>query len=148
MKVILLKDVRRVGAHGEVKEVADGFALNMLFPQKLAEPATEAKVAELAKHKAAHDTELAKQEEELTAKVVSLKNKKVTLTARATQKGGLFKAVVAKDVAYAIKAEHGVDIPEGAIDLPEHIKTVGEHAVTLKSKTQKAELVVSIAAAI
>ncbi len=38
MKVILLKDVRGVGMHGEVKNVADGYAINKLFPSKMAEP--------------------------------------------------------------------------------------------------------------
>lgn len=137
-----------MGQKAQVKNVADGYALNKLFPAKLAEPATEAKVAELAKHKAAHEEDLARQEEELTARVVSLKNKKITLSARATDKGGLFKAISAPEVARAIKAEHDVDIPEEAVELPEHIKTVGEHTVFVQSKSQKAELTLSVVAAV
>ncbi|MDZ4225909.1 MAG: 50S ribosomal protein L9, partial [Patescibacteria group bacterium] len=62
MKIILLKDVRGIGAHHEVKSVADGYARNFLFPQKLAEPATEEKVKQLETQRQAHETELARQE--------------------------------------------------------------------------------------
>lgn len=146
MKVILLKDVRGVGQRHEVRNVADGHAINYLFPQKLAEPATEAKIRELEAQKAAHEAELQKQEEALGKSVQQLNGKKVTLHVRATEKGGLFKAVTSKDVARAILAEHGIEIPESAIQFSAHIKTVGEHAVALASKSHKAELTVAVAA--
>lgn len=144
MKVILLKDVRGVGQHHEVKNVKDGYAINFLFPQKLAEPATEEKVKALESSKKAHEAELEKAEEALTEKILKLKGKRVALQSKTTEKGGLFKAIAAKDVARAIKAEHDVDIPEEAIGFPEHIKTAGEHTVLLSSKTQKVELLVAV----
>ncbi len=146
MKVVLLKDVRAVGQHGEVKNVADGYAINFLFPQKLAEPATDDKIKQIAVNKEAHEAELQKHETELVAKLMQLKGKKVALSVRATEKGGLFKAVAAKDIVRAIKAEHDLDIPLESIHFPEHIKTVGEHQVLLKSKMQKVELAVFIVA--
>lgn len=148
MKVILLRDVRSVGQHGDIKNVADGYATNYLFPQKLAEPATEEKIGQISAQKAVHDAEMHKHEEELTQKVLSLKGKKVVLSARATEKGGLFKSIAARDVARAILAEHEVSIPEEAIHFPEHIKTVGEHIALLQSKKQKVELTVTIVAAV
>ncbi len=144
MKVILLKDVRAVGQHGEIKNVADGYAINFLFPQKLAEPATEDKIKQIVANKQAHEAEIAKEEETLAGKILQLKGKRVALMSRATEKGGLFKAIAAKDVARAIKAEHDVDIPEEAISFAEHIKTVGDHTALLSSKSQKVELTVSI----
>ncbi|TSC69344.1 MAG: large subunit ribosomal protein L9, partial [Parcubacteria group bacterium Gr01-1014_56] len=146
MKVILLKDVRAIGQHGEVKNVADGYAINFLFPQKLAEPATDEKIKQVEAQKQSHEAELQKHEQELVAKMMQLKGKRVALSVRATEKGGLFKAVAAKDIVRAIKAEHDLDIPEESIHLPEHIKTVGEHSVILKSKTQKVELAVFVVA--
>ncbi|MGC9602547.1 MAG: 50S ribosomal protein L9 [Minisyncoccia bacterium] len=146
MKVIFLKDVRRVGQHGEIKNVADGYAANFLFPQKLAEPATEAKIAQFEKQKQEHAALLAKQEEQQDKKVASLRGKKVTISARATEKGGLFKAITAKDVAKAILGEHSLEIGEDMLHIPEPIKTIGEHKVSLVSKNQKAELAVIITA--
>ncbi len=147
MKIILLKDVRGIGMHGDVKNVADGYAHNFLLPQKLAEPATEDKVKEMEGRKQEHAAAMQKEEAALTEKIMQLRGKKVVLSARATEKGGLFKAIAAKDVIRAIKAEHEIDIPEEALEFSEHIKTVGEHTALLKSKTQKVELVVAVVAA-
>jgi len=146
MKVIFLKDVRKVGQRGDIKNVADGYAANFLFPQKLAEPATEAKIAQFEKEKQAHAAELAKQEEQQDKKVASLRGKKVTISARATEKGGLFKAITAKDVVKAILGEHALEISEDMLHLSDPIKTVGEHKVVVQSKNQKAELAILITA--
>ncbi|HWB34261.1 MAG TPA: 50S ribosomal protein L9 [Candidatus Paceibacterota bacterium] len=147
MKVILLKDVRGVGMHSEVKNVADGYALNYLFPHKLAEPATDDKIQKISDAKAAHEAELAKSEEELSGKIAQLRGKKIVLSARATEKGGLFKAIDAKDIARGIKAEHSLDLPESTIVIKDHIKTTGDHEVTLQSKSLKASLTVTVVAA-
>ena len=148
MKVILLKDVRGVGMHGEIKNVADGYAINGLFPKKLAEAATEEKIAKFEAMRAEHEAQKAQEEEQLDNKVAALRGKKVSLSIRATEKGGLFKAVHEKDVAKAILGEHALGIPEGAITFPEPIKTVGEHVVMLKSKNNKAEFGVVVVAAV
>ena len=148
MKVILLKDVRGVGMHGEIKNVADGYAINGLFPKKLAEAATEEKIAKFEAMRAEHEAQKAQEEEQLDNKVAALRGKKVSLSIRATEKGGLFKAVHEKDVAKAIRGEHARGIPEDAITFPEPIKTVGEHVVVLKSKNNKAEFGVVVGAAV
>ena len=139
MKVILLKDVRGVGMHGEIKNVADGYAINGLFPKKLAEAATSEKIADVEAKRVAHEAEMQKEAEQLDNKVAALRGKTITISSRATEKGGLFKAVHEKDVAKAILGEHALAIPEDAITFPEPVKTVGEHVVLLKSKNQKAE---------
>jgi len=148
MKVILLKDVRGVGLHGTIQNVSDGYAVNKLFPQKLAVPATEDKMKEIEEQAAARAAQLAKEEEQLDNKVAALRGKRVAIAARATEKGGLFKTVSPADVIKAIRAEHSLEIPAENIYLPEHIKTIGEHQVLLKSKNQKAELIVSITASV
>ncbi len=147
MKVILLKDIRGVGMHGTIANVADGYAINKLFPAKLAEPATAEKMQQIEAQKAQAEAQRVKEEEHLDNKVQSLRSKKVTLTSRATEKGGLFKAVGEKDVAKAILGEHSLEIPEAAIHIAEPIKTVGEHLVQLQSKNHKADFGVVVAAA-
>ena len=125
--------------HGEVKNVADGYAINGLFPKKLAEAATSEKIADVEAKRVAHEAEMQKEAEQLDNKVAALRGKTITISSRATEKGGLFKAVHEKDVAKAILGEHALAIPEDAITFPEPVKTVGEHVVLLKSKNQKAE---------
>ena len=49
MRVIFLQDVPRVGKKYDIKEINDGYAMNFLFPRKLAESATPRAVAELEK---------------------------------------------------------------------------------------------------
>jgi large subunit ribosomal protein L9 len=146
MKVVFLKDVRGVGRVHEVKNVADGYATNFLFRNKLAEPATEEKVAQLEKQKAATAEAVRKEEEVLDKKILSLKGKTLTMSLKATEKGGLFKTVAAKDIAKAILGEHALQIPEESIVLANPIKTVGEHAVGLRSKNAKADMVLVVVA--
>lgn len=147
MKVILLKDVRNVGMHGTIKEVADGFARNYLFAHKLAEPATEEKIAAFNAAAAAREAEARKAAEQLDTKVQSLNGKTVSLAVRATDKGGLFKAVGPADIAKAIRAEHSLEIPEESVVLSQPIKTVGEHALLLQSKSHKVSFGVVVTAA-
>ena len=89
-----------------------------------------------------------KEAEQLDNKVAALRGKTITISSRATEKGGLFKAVHEKDVAKAILGEHALAIPEDAITFPEPVKTVGEHVVLLKSKNQKAEFGVVVVPAV
>ena len=147
MKVILLKDVKGVGQRHEIKTVADGYAVNFLFPNKAAEVATEEKIKQFEKLRLAHEAEVQKAEEQLANKVASLKGKKITLVLKATEKGGLFKAVAAKDITKAILGEHSIEIPEDSIHISTPIKTVGEHTLQLSSKNNKVELEVIVNAA-
>lgn len=147
MKVILLKDVRAVGQKGSIKEVAEGYARNFLLPQKMAVLATPENIKEIEAQVAAKEAERIKEEEQLDKKVQSLNGKKVSLQARATEKGGLFKTIVAADIAKQIRLEHSLEIPESAIAFAP-IKTLGEHTVVLASKHHKVELGVTITATI
>lgn len=146
MRVIFLKDVRGVGQKGKVVDVNDGYAANFLLPQKLAEVATEARLAaiaaEEAKKKAAADAE----EAALDKKVDTLRGAKLVVKVKAAPSGGLFKKVTDVDVAKAIRAQMSLEMPTSAIVLDEPLRSVGEHQVGLKSKNKKAELTVVIAA--
>lgn len=146
MKVILLKDIKGVGRRHEVKQVADGYAVNFLFPQKAAEPATEAKLKQFEAERQAHEAETKKVEEQTTKKFEMLRGKKVVITSRATEKGGLFKGVVAKDVAKAILSERSLEIAEADIHISQPIKTIGEHKIQLVFKNLKADFEVVVTA--
>ncbi len=143
MQVILLRDVRGLGRAHEVKNVADGYARNFLLAGRLAEVATPEKVSALEAKKRAHEAEVQKLEEILDKKVSSLNGKSISLSLRATEKGGLFKTLVAKDITKAILEQHSLEIPEGSIAVPP-IKTLGEHTITLASKKQKANIILKV----
>ncbi len=147
MKVILLKDIKGVGQRHEVKNVADGYAVNFLFPSKAAEPATEAKLKQFETERAARDAEAQKLEEQTIKKLEMLKGKNVTISSRATPKGGLFKSIVAKDIAKAVRSEHSLEIAESDIRLAAPIKTVGKHPIQLVHKSTKIEMTVEVTAA-
>lgn len=144
MKVVLLKDVRSVGQRHEVKDVADGYAINYLFKNKLAEPATQEKIKSIEAQKEAAAEAMRKEDEILDKKIFSLKGKTISLSAKATEKGGLFKAIAQKDILKAILGEYSLQIPEESIVLASPIKTTGEHKVVLQSKNHKADMTVAI----
>lgn len=148
MKVILLKDVRGVGQRHEIKNVADGYAVNFLFKNKLAEPATDEKVKQIeAQNEAAADARR-KEDEVVDKKVSSLKGKSISITAKATEKGGLFKGITEKDISKAILGQHALQISEDSIELVGAIKTTGEHTFKVAGKNVTVEMSLVISAGI
>lgn len=138
MKVILLDNIRGIGQVGDVKDVSDGYARNFLFPRKLGKPASDgaAREAEGMKAQKLEALALAKtQSEELAKKLESMV---VVLQGKSNEKGKLFSAITAADIATAVSKEAGVHIPPEAIvlNLPRykagaHLKTIGEHSVRI-----------------
>ena len=146
MKVIFLKDVAKVGQHGTMKEVSDGYALNFLIPRKLAVQATPDKVAA---HLAAQKREGEAKEKHnkmITETVHSLKGVRIEISAKATEKGGLFKSITAADIVKAVQEQRSVSIPLETITLAKPIKEVGEHAIKISFGEAKVEIVLAISA--
>ncbi len=146
MKVILLKDVPKVGRKLTAVEVADGYAANFLFPKRLAEPATATKLAELAKRqesaRAAEDARL----EDLREKLAALAEDTVTLAVKADDKGHLFKKVRASDIVALLADEHGIVLDEEAVLLEEPINEVGEYEIPLEVAGAKTALTLTLVA--
>ena len=129
MKVILLDNIRGIGQIGDIKEVNDGYARNFLFPRKLGRPASAgvAKDIESMKAKKLEALALTKtQSEELAQKLTGMA---IVLQGKSNEKGKLFSAITPADVAHAVSREAGVHIPPDAVELDEHLKTIGEHSV-------------------
>ncbi|MDZ4227231.1 MAG: 50S ribosomal protein L9 [Patescibacteria group bacterium] len=146
MKVILLKDVAKTGQQGSVVEVSDGYAMNYLIPNGLAEQATADK---LAAYEATQDkkTEQRAQEDKTMADAVQgVEGAVVDIKARATDKGGLFKAINAADISLAILNGRGAMIPAHAIELKQPIKTTGEHKLTVRAAGAEAHITVAVSA--
>jgi len=147
MKVLLLKDVRKVGAKNTIIDVADGYAINHLLPNKLATIATPDTIAKVAATNAAHEKEKEAEQAKLSGKLDALKGSVIEIVVRATPKGGLFKSIGTSDIIIAIK-KTGIDLPESVVQLAQPIKTVGDHSVELATGGKKVTITVSIIAGV
>jgi large subunit ribosomal protein L9 len=135
MKVILLKDVRKVGKKFETKNVADGYALNFLIPQKLAEVATDVSVKKVDQLKSKQAAELKIQEDLLMKNLKNLENITVEIKENANEKGNLFKGVHKEEIIAEIKRQTQLDITPEYLVLEKPIKQIGEYEV--KAKVQE-----------
>ena len=130
MKVILKADVRGKGKKGQMIEVAEGYARNFLLPKGLAVLATAdamntMRLQEKAKAKA--DAEAKAAATEIAEK---LKGLQVKVASKGGEGGKLFGAVTGREIAAALKEQHGVDIDSKKLVLDEPIKSFGSYQVT------------------
>lgn len=132
MKVILLKDIHKVGQRYDIKEVAPGFAMNQLIPQKLAERATPAAMKALEAKKAEIDAKRAQEMEALLSEAGKIENVQVEIEAKANDKGHLFAGIDAETVAKAISESVGIELSPKFVELKEPLKEVGAHEVMVK----------------
>ncbi len=137
MKVIFLQDVPRVGKRHDIKEVNDGYALNFLMPRKLAEAATPKAIAELEKRKKNIEIENKIQEDLLIMNLEEIKNKVLSLKAKADDKGHLFSGIHSKELVEEMKKQHHADISAEFIILEKPIKEVGEFTIPIEIKDKK-----------
>jgi large subunit ribosomal protein L9 len=128
MKVILLRDVAKMGKRFSVVEVPDGYALNKLIPQAIAQAATP---ENLKKIQARTEMTVATQTNtanEFKSAVAVSKQNPVTIVAEANSQNHLFKAVKVADIAQAL-ASAGAAMPTESIKLAEPIKALGEYHI-------------------
>jgi large subunit ribosomal protein L9 len=145
MKILLLQDVKTVGKKGEIKEVADGFALNAILPKKLALVATPEvlKKYEL-EQKQKHAEE--KIQRDLAEKTFAdLKEKKVVMKANASDKGHLFASIHIGEILAALKDQLHITLNQSWVELKQPIKEVGEYKLKLKAHGIDGVLTVEIA---
>jgi large subunit ribosomal protein L9 len=131
MEVILKEDVAKLGARGEVVNVAEGYGRNYLLPKKLAVEATKANKAVIGQMKASSVRKLAKEkgDAELLAKQF------IGLSLQFTRKSGehdtLFGSVTSADIAHELEGR-GFNIDRRKIELDQPLKTLGEFTVPIK----------------
>jgi large subunit ribosomal protein L9 len=135
MKVILLEEVRGTGKAGDVANVSDGYARNMLIPRGLAVEATAQNIKQLEKKKEA----MAKKFAEDKAAALELKKKLEEVTVEVRTKAGkdgkVFGSVTSKDIADALN-QMGFDIGKKKIQLDSPIKATGMTDVNVKLFTE------------
>ncbi len=132
MIVILLKDVKGTGKAGEVVKVSDGYARNMLIPRGMAQEATEGNVRNLEKQKKlAAD----KREAELAAarkQAEKIGGLRVEIVTKSGEGGRLFGSITSKDLADALKEQHGIDVDKKKFLMDGPLKQTGETRVDIR----------------
>ena len=136
MKVILTEDVKSLGKKGEIVNVSDGYARNMLFPKKLGVEANAKNINDL-KLKKAHDEKVAKENlEAAKAFKEELETKQVTLAIKVGGNGRTFGSVSTKEIAEAAKEQLGYDIDKKKMQLSSPIRELGTTLVPVKLHPQ------------
>ena len=131
MKVLLCDDIRRLGWLGDVVDVNDGYARNYLLPQGLAKVATEANIRAIAEEKAKRAEQRLKEREHLERAAQAVDGAEAVLAARANEQGVLFGSIAERQIAANLR-EQGFEVADEVVRLPEHIKHVGTHDVSLR----------------
>ena len=131
MKVLLLKDVYKLGRAGDVKKVADGYGRNFLLPQGMALLATPGALKQSEKIRSDATKKRAVLNNEMGAVSSVINGLALGFGSKAGETGKLYGSVTAQDVATAIKARTGVDIKRQQIDL-QPIRTLGEHKAHIR----------------
>lgn len=129
MKVILLGELRGKGGEGDVVDVAQGYAENYLFPNRLAQPATPGNLKQLEERRhniAQREARRVSDAEKLAA---ALQDKVVVVDAKVGDEGQLFGSVTPAQIADAIKDQLGLDVDRKRIGKSGSIKRAGRHAV-------------------
>lgn len=133
MKVILLRDVAKIGKRYEIVEVPDGFALNKLIPKKDAEAATPVNVKRVLNMRHKSSSDKAGILASLKQITLDLSTETLLVPMQANEQGHLFQSVHTDDVVGAA-ARRGVTIAKEYISFSQPIKSVGEHQVMLKNQ--------------
>ena len=131
MKVILIKPVTGVGVPGEVKEVAEGYARNFLFPQGLAEVATPQRLKEIGNKQQAKEKMLGEKKDQFTEVLSKLDTVKIVFKRKASKTGKLFAAITNKVIAEELAKTLKTEIEPEMIETTKPIKSTGEHVVKL-----------------
>ena len=139
-EVLLMQDMDNLGNAGTVVRVADGYARNYLFPQKFAEPVTDAARRRFEKVRAELEAKRAKVLSEAKKKSAALKDASVTIRAKTTDGETLFGSVSAQDIEQAICAM-GTEVDKAMVHLGHAIKTIGTYDVVVKLHAEVSETV-------
>lgn len=146
MKVILKQDVENVGRKGDVVNVASGYGRNYLIPRKLALEVTASNLKMIEIEGAALKKKAEQERASFQETIQKLNQVTLSFTRKTTEKDHIFGSVTAADIKEALDAQ-GFAVDKKRIVLPEPIKQLGSHKVTIKVyHDDKAEIQVDVVA--
>ena len=131
MKVLLVKDVYKLGRAGDVKKVADGYGRNFLIPQGMAVLATPGamKTAERIRTTATEKRAILNNEMGVVAEM--LKKVQISFSARAGETGKLYGSITSQEVVDAIQKKTEISVKRQQLDM-QPLRTLGEHTVRIR----------------
>jgi large subunit ribosomal protein L9 len=132
MKIILTQEVSGLGTPGDVVEVKDGFGRNYLMPQGFAIPWTKGAEKQISLIKRARSAREIRDLGHANEVRTQLESLKVNLSARAGEGGRLFGSVTPAEVVAAVRSAGGPELDRRRVELPGHIKSVGNYQVQVK----------------
>ena len=145
MKVVLKREVKNVGKAGDMKNVSDGYAMNYLLPQGLAEAATKAALARIEHEKQAKQAEAERGAKRLAEAAKRLAGSRFVMK-RETKGRKLFGSIRETEIAEAIEESGVSGISTEHIKLPKPIKETGEYPVQADLGGTRAKFLVSVEA--
>jgi len=131
MKVILLKDIEKIGSKYDVKEVKNGYARNFLIAKGLAKPATKEALEWVAVQKEITEKKAEENLEKVQAMASAIESREIIIPVKVGDEDQLFESVNAQKIADNLK-EAGIEIKKSQIILEQPIKELGEYPVKIK----------------
>ena len=131
MRVILTKDVDKIGKSGELKTVADGFATNFLIPQKLAVPAAGGAYRAWQHDIASREDKRARERSEAEVTANRIASTTLTMGVKVGDAGKLYGSIGGKEIAEAL-ARRGIVVDRHKVELEEPLKSLGTYKVAIK----------------
>ena len=136
MKIILLKDEKKLGKKGDIIEASEGYARNYILPKKIGVEANAKNMNDLKLHKANEDKIAKEQLDAAKALAAELEAKQVIVKMKAGEGGRAVGSVSSKEIAVACQEQHGIVLDKKKIQLPENIKSFGAYEVSIKLHPQ------------
>lgn len=125
MKVILLEDVKALGKKGQIVNVSDGYARNMILPKKLGVEATSKNLNDLKLRKANEEKVAQENLDAAKAFAEKLSTKEVILTLKVGEGGRTFGSVSSKEISEAAKKQLNLDIDKKKLQMENPIRNLG-----------------------
>jgi large subunit ribosomal protein L9 len=131
VKVILTKDVEKLGKSGDMKNVADGFATNFLIPRQLAVPAAGGAYRAWQHDIASREEKRTRERGDAEIAATRIASTTLTMGVKVGEGGKLYGSITSKEIAEAL-ARRGIEIDRHKIELEEPLKSLGTYKVAVK----------------
>ncbi|MCE5330150.1 50S ribosomal protein L9 [bacterium] len=145
MKVILTKDIEKIGNFGEVINVKDGYAKNFLIPSGIAVMATQGNLKQIDLVQKSRIKVEARNIKEANEIAEALNGLKLIFKVKSSPEGKMYGSITNKDIADKILSFKKIEVDRKKIDLEDSIKEIGSYDIVIKLyKDVKCTITVSV----